>query len=88
MVIKLSFENPIYIARGEEPDLVRVSFYNTEFYLDPVGETKKAVPNGYTSNYVVPLQTDEELPSLDLSYLQDVLFSVFVVQYIIGFTQS
>ena len=88
MVIKLAFDNPIYIARGELPDLFSVSFHNTEYWLIPDDERKKAIPSGFTARTEVPLQTDETLPSLDISRLKEVLFSVFVVQYLVGFTQS
>ena len=48
MVIKLNFESPVYIARDERSDFLKVSFYNTGLFLVPVDENKQAVPNGYT----------------------------------------
>lgn len=36
----------------------------------------------------LPLQTDESLPVFDLSNLSTFVLSVFVVQYLVGFSQS
>ena len=35
MSVKLFFENPVYVARDELLDLIKVSYHNTEFYMDP-----------------------------------------------------
>ena len=61
MSINLKFDNPIYIARDELLDLLKVSFHNTEFYLNPVNETKRPPPSGYSTVVELPPQTDNSM---------------------------
>ena len=86
--IKLFFKNPVYIAREELFDILKISFHNTEFYLIPEDESKSITPNGYTTISELPLQSDESLPTMDLSNLSTFVLSVFLIQYVLGFTKS
>ena len=35
MVFNFTFENPPYISMGDIPDIMKITFVNTKFYLDP-----------------------------------------------------
>ena len=86
MVIKLDFDNPVYIARDELPDLLKVSFHNTEIFMPPKDPNKQPIPSGYTQFVEVPLQTDDDIPILDISDLETFVLTVFLVQYTLGYT--
>ena len=92
MKVKLDFTNPNYIARGEDEQLdsIRVSFYNTDYYLDPEDPEKQPIPDGYTFIKELPLQEDEssQLSVIDLSFLGEFVVLNFLLNYLLGFAQS
>lgn len=56
MVIELDFDNPEYISSGDDnTDVLVISFYNTEYFLQPDDLDKKPIGDGYQLSINLPV---------------------------------
>ena len=65
MSIQLTFKSPIHISKDDLVDQLRISFHNTQYYLNPVDSNKEIILNGFTLIQGLPPQA-EEVPIVPL----------------------
>ena len=47
LVFNFTFENPLFISMGNNPDTMKITFLNTPYYLIPADSRLEAIPNGW-----------------------------------------
>lgn len=87
LAIQLAFAEPELVSQGPQPDVLRISFFNTTQFLEPVTAHKEAIPDGYTIEVTLPIQREEsELAEQAEAGFQFFVFSNFFLAFIVNYS--
>ena len=65
--INFYFANPLYISVDSLIDVIKISFHNTNLFLNPEDSNYDAIPNGFTITAELPPQLPLKTEEFDIT---------------------